>query len=281
MEISYSLIKEFMHNGDIIPHCAYFIKKTKDRITKVDNISLSYGRIFEGLLLDDYNIYKEIPLKQNNDYSINIKRIYKQSELAKEEFKERNISLIKGINIQVLIYKYINNVLCKGILDIFPTTIKYTDITNETVNIYDAICIIDIKLTASFKNPNKNAMWNNIYNKDKTQAYLYMELVNDFDFKLNNHLPEDTISLIKSIKDKEIKFFYYVADYNKPYNELRREFFEIKYGQMQRNFLIECIRKTDELIKKYDAIGWDKKTVCHSCKYCQLECELKNYIKVY
>ena len=282
--VSSSLIKELMYRGTETDYCPSYIynKYVLNQDMTIVSDAMAKGSYAETILLGGGARGKstlDLPRLRNGNKSIDQMRIDSQMELAKILTVKKQMHIYPNLNTQILLFKKINDVLCRGELDIFPTTI---------INDEGKLCvaIVDLKLTADL-NTLKNfqsdeALWGDYQNMDDTQSLMYLHLVRDIDWELNSHIDEDLKRMIMSIDEDEIRFFFWVFDYKKPMENLNNKLFEEVYTPMKKREIEERIRKVHSIFEYNNKTSsWGKRIPStKSCKRCQdMECQFRNQIE--
>lgn len=203
--------------------------------------------------------------------TVDQERIDNQILVFKKECIEKGIAVTEH-NVQLTIYKYINGILCKGTLDLFPVFLDFGDIKN--------LLNIDLKLTKDISGtyPAEFA-WGDPDRMDHTQADMYSELVIDIDFKLNSHLRQIISPETEAILNKgQCNFAYWIFDYKE--NGGNKWVFSAYNGTKQKE-LFETIRKTDNLVNDfYPREGWPKSPKWERCKDCPVsDCDQKEHFQ--
>ena len=282
--VSSSLIKELMYRGNEIDYCPNYIynKYVLNEEMTVVSDAMSKGSYAETILLGGGARGKstlDLPRLKNGNKSIDQMRIDSQMELAKVLAVKKQMHIYPKVNTQIPLFKKINGVLCRGELDIFPTTI---------INDEGKLCvaIVDLKLTADL-NTLKNfqsgeALWGDYQNMDDTQSLMYLHLVRDIDWELNSHIDEDLKRMIMSIDQDEIRFFFWVFDYKKAIESLNNKLFEEIWTPLKKREIEERIRKVNSIFEYNNKTNsWGKRIPSSkSCKRCQdMECQFRNQIE--
>ena len=289
--VSASLIKDLMYNGTEIDYCPNYIyhKYLTDTEVMKPSDAMIKGSFGETILLGGSARGKSTPdleRKRNGEKTIDQERIEAQCMNAENIMKLRNMNLIKGVNTQVLFFKNVildrgngekETVLCRGEFDWFPTTFINDDGELEIAN-------IDIKFTGDLRTVKNfgtgEALWGNFEEMDDTQALMYLYLIEDIDWNINNHISPDLKKLISSLSEHKIHFYFWVFDYKRPITEIENKFFKVEFNPFKRREIIERIRKTVSIFDFHNKMNdWEKKIPCKSCGNCILECEIKNRIK--
>lgn len=284
--ITQSLIKDLFYKGEELPYCPHrFYHRwiLKDYV-EVDKLTWMQGRYGETLILGGSSRGQsqiDLPRKKNGTKTIDQERIEIQAERAKRTQVRHNITIWPGINTQVLIKKVINGVLCQGEIDLGPTKVTGLDVEDPTTY-FDSI--IDTKFTGNMKSTfgiAGRAGWGDFDNMDHTQPYMYLDLIKDIDYELNDHLTEEQRYLLDKLERGNVMFLYWVFDYKVPIEELDDKFFGVIDRTDKRKELYEVIRKTVSLIEYHNELqDWDKCVQGDYCSSCTItECIFKNKLK--
>lgn len=243
--ISQSLIKEFLHKGnerDLVCTRKVYAKYVLGLRTEPTEANAK-GLCFEDLCCDtDVN---HIPLPRHaktRKLTISSNRLMVQANIFKEWIRDRE-GIVNETNSQITIYKRWDkdpNVILSGKLDIFPVILL-----NKETGEYE-IVIIDIKYTGNITSNFGKFGWGNVEFMDHTQAIMYLYLVRNIDYDLNDQINPGNVlkeltALIKNHLDHgSCKFKYYVAD-DKPSYASDVFNYTLKPGDF--NDLHESIRK--------------------------------------
>lgn len=293
--INQSLVKKFFYKGvvrDYCPYCIYCenIAKTHNRQTE----SMTEGSYFETLCLGSGvrgNITNDLPRKKLTskqilagqtlgDKKINQIRLEKQHLNFQRLCGTYQINVQKEVNTQVRIIKrWINSyfpneeIYIEGELDIFPTTIL---LPKRGLR----LAVIDLKATGKFDTFGEFC-WADPENLDKTQGWMYNELIRDIDIELNLKMYPDsklkylyTGPIKQQLDATEPLFFFWVFNYKE---ELKNKIIEVLYDNKAKEELHESIRKTVEEILKNQRKGWTNVNPTYdNCKMCAVtECKNK------
>lgn len=290
--INQSLIGKFFYKGIKREYCP--TRVYKESITgeyKATTESMLKGSYFETLCLGSgvrNTKTEDLPRKKLTakqilagqtigDKTIDQIRIEQQAMNFARHLVKYEINVQKEVNTQVEIFKQWSkndNVILRGELDIFPTTVELP-VRGERY------AVIDLKLTAKFSTWGEYC-WATPSAMDHTQGFMYHELVRDIDLDLNNQMnPNNKIQFLyegrmkKQIQENEMLFFYFVFNYND--KELSHKFVEVPWNNMNRLELHESIRKTVEELNKNERYGWNSlRPTENNCKGCPvLNCEAK------
>lgn len=271
LEINQSLIKAFLHKGQIKDYCArkvynkYFLNKD------VEETSLSQlrGIYFENNILGGEKI--TLPTKRNGEPTIDTLRINEQINNFPNIIVEKLMFVNQNINTQILLKKKFGDVIIKGKLDWFPTFFLLEGDLK--------VAIVDVKLTKDMNSTWGDFCWGLPENLDWIQAAFYHYLVQDIDYDLNNHLTGPQQRLIRkfsSILDAgDCIFIFLVFDY--------KQGPEYKYIQVEWNYdkfkyLENSVQRTIDEIEYNKGTGWKPTPSTENCKSCLLECPVRQII---
>jgi hypothetical protein len=161
------------------------------------------------------------------------------------------ISVIKGINTQVKLYKQFKEnerVILEGTLDLCPTTLLFRKEHPKTKHKMN-LGTVDLKLTSHIDNTYGEFCYGAPDQLDNTQGKMYHELVRDLDFELNdkynpgNLLRHLFTEFVQDVINANFYLFYiWVFDYKK--EKLDDKFIEVEWDLNKRRELYETIRKT-------------------------------------
>lgn len=292
LEINQSLIKRFFYKGVKRDYCAYRIYA--ENIVKTHSVTtdpMMAGSFFETLCLGsgiDGNKTTDLPRKKltkkqiANGQTIGDKKIdqvrIEQQHLMFERLKAAyQISVHKDLNTQVKLFKVFSkndNILIKGELDIFPTTIL---LPQRGIR----LAVIDLKLTGRFSDYGEYC-WGTPSALDNIQGLFYNELARDIDMDLMREVcPGSRIhdlytdSIKRQLEENEPLFFYWVFNYKE--KEILNKFIEVKYGPTEKAELNQAVIRTVEEINKNERNGWtDRKPIYENCNGCPvLDCPVR------
>lgn len=205
----------------------------------------------------------------------NQRRILGQHRRFEIKCATHQISVIKGINTQVKIYKQYKedpNVLLVGDLDLAPTSIIFRKVhpkTNKKIN----IATIDLKLTSDINNTYGKFCYGSPEHLDDIQGKMYHELVRDIDFDLNdkfnpgNFLRNLFTEFIREVISADMYLFLlWVFDYKK--EKLDDKFIEVEWDYLKRKELYESINKTVAEINDIKTKGYETLPSKETCERC-------------
>jgi hypothetical protein len=291
--INQSLIKAFFYKGEKRDYCPYSIYM--QYITKEVNVqteAMMKGSFFETLCLGsgiDNNVIDDLPRKKLTskqiiagqkigDKKIDQIRIEQQHLNFERSKAIYQINVQKNVNTQVEIVKYFSkndNIIIKGNLDIFPTTILLPQRGLR-------LAVIDLKLTGKFSDFGEYC-WATPANMDMTQGYMYHELIRDIDIELNMEINPNsrllylfTGAIKKQLETIEPLFFFWIFDYKS--SELNNKFVEVSYNATTKAELFESIRKTVYELNKNERNGWHNLNPnAYSCNGCPIiQCQSRH-----
>lgn len=158
-----------------------------------------------------------------------------------------------------------DDVLCEGNLDMFPTTIYIAEKMTPA--------IMDLKLTQNLEStfcdpvePWSYFAWGDPETMDHTQGLMYQWLIRDIDLQLNPSLKDlVTPDFQQAINNNAVNFYYWVFDY-KP--EYANKFVAVSYNAGREAEILESIRKTANTIKHFNESGWTADPSWEQCKKC-------------
>jgi len=282
--ISQSLIKEYLYKGDEIENrCArkIYMKFVKGLRTE-PTLANAKGLLFEDLCCGTN--HNNITLPKNIRTGAKLtseKRIEEQAKIFKEWVRNRSNgnAVVNEMNSQIKIYKRWEkdrNVILSGLLDIFPFICIDDD---EYI-----ISILDLKFSGDCYGGFGRFDWKNVKYMDHIQAKMYLYLVRDIDYDLNdalnpgNHLRELTAPIRELLDMDTCQFRYYIGD-DKPNYQSRAIRYKLKHDDMQR--FHEDIRKVVYMLREDNEAIWpanpgiqclgDAKMGVFKCPY--LECD--------
>jgi hypothetical protein len=291
LEVSSTLIKDLMENGTEKEYCPNYIYNKwilgKDVFKVSDDMDKgSYGETMllggsaRGKSMDD------LPRLKNSNKSKDQQRIDMQVIRAKQKIAKHNIAIYPGDNTQVLIFKEINGVMCRGEFDIFPTPfMKYIyDKSNNVIDSLLGIAIIDVKFTGNLEStfgPNGGGSWGNFELMDHTQAIMYLELVRDIDWELNKHISPELREIINATKDKDIWFYYWVFDFKRDESLIDDKLFEVIWTPDKQAEIKERIRKVKSIFDyHFEMRDWENCIPNQiNCRKCTIDCNFRNQIQ--
>lgn len=294
--ISQSLIKAFFYKGEKRDYCPYSVYK--QFITKEVNIqteSMLKGSYFETLCLGsgvDNKTTDDLPRKKLTSKQILAGKTIGDKKIDQIRIEQQHlnferlaaiyqISVQKNVNTQVEISKYFSkndDIIIKGNLDIFPTTIMLPERGLR-------LAVIDLKLTAKFGDFGEYC-WATPGAMDMTQGYMYHELIRDIDMDLNMEINPDTRlkylytdGIKNTLERVEPLFFFWVFNYDG--SDLNNKFVEVSYNNTTKADLFESIRRTVEEINKNERQGWNNLNPnSYSCKGCPIiQCQSRHVIE--
>jgi len=288
--INASLVKKLYFKGESRPLCPLRLQQV-DILKKYSETTLSMlkGQYFEtasiGSGVYGNKIYdlprKSISKKQEKENriaelqgqgiihvgepTIDQVRIDNQVAVFKKEAMDRMIAISKD-NVQLTIFKWINGILCKGTLDIFPCFVDFGGTPK--------LMIIDLKLTKDINGTYPAEFgWGDPERMDHIQADMYNELVKDIDFELNPHLVGKISEETKLMLDRgDFWFAYWVFDYK---DKSENKWVFSSYDATKQKELFEAIRKTNNAVNDYYPVnGWITNPDFERCKTCPVkECK--------
>lgn len=289
--LSQSLIKQLTDkNGsekEFCPHKIYHTYVIKD-VKTIRSEAMMEGSYGESLILGAVakNEKTTDSLRSNastGKMRVAQQRIIMQAERFQHIASINQVNVIPDINVQVPVFKkFGNNVILRGEMDIFPTTIIWEDQL--------CLAIIDIKFTADVNSTFGPYSWGDTERVDYIQGDFYHYLVRDFDLELNIKHGHDFNSRVgysnlftdfvkRVIQNDDLKFIYMIFGYKKP--DLTNQFLMINRTRLENNGsnirekeLVERIRKSIAILKHNHILGWTKNPIKDECKNCPLNVEL-------
>ena len=259
--ISQSLIKEYLYKGDFIEHrCPrkIYVKFVLGRRTEPTLQNLK-GLAFEYMITGNEERKVRLPRHKTTGKKLTSEiRLEQQAEIFKEWLRKRSNgkAVVNEVNSNIKIYKRFDlnrDVIISGELDIFPVPIYYPQEDRY------AVSIIDVKYSGSIDRGFGRFNWGNAKYMDHIQAKMYLYLVRDIDYDLNNALnPGNDLraltSQIREILDYgQCEFRYYIAD-DQPMMRKNVLKYTLKQGEITE--LNEDIRKVVNEIRIDNEGGW-------------------------
>jgi hypothetical protein len=268
--ISASLIKSFLHKGDYREVCHKRIKELRIDRSEEEQPTKSqlYGLYFEGQILGSSaggRIF-ELPRKNTGEKTVAQERIDIQVLKFRQNVIRNYLSIMPGINTQVVVYKkFSEGVFLSGEMDVFPTPIMYNGEMLRTT-------VIDIKLTENLDNDWGEFSWARVEDMDHVQMIMYNYLLRDFDIGLNKRLSpkifENGIIRQEILPDlDDVPVFYWVYEHSKL---LRNQLFKVGINNTRIAELKESVRKVVQIIRENDENGWKATPSFAECKRCPL-----------
>jgi hypothetical protein len=264
--VSQSLIKSYLYKEDEIenrcPRKIYvqYVLGLRSEPT----IPMMRGLLFEDLCCGTNNNNIELPRhKRNGKKTVAHKRVEEQAHIFKQWLRDRSEgnAVVNEINSQIKIYKrwpIDPDIILSANIDIFPVIIQ--EIDKDIGEVKYVVSIIDLKFSQDITTTFGKFAWGNIKFMDHTQAIMYLYIVQDIDYDLNDALnPGNNLrgltKPIKDILDSGLhQFRYYVAD-SKPNYQAKAYRYILKPGDF--TMLNESIRKTVNLIREDNENGWE------------------------
>lgn len=284
--LSQTLIKELTNKLGMEKHFCpkrifhlYIAKDFKSRRTEPMLAGL-YG---ESLILGssakgDTTKYSLPKNKTSGKMRVAEERILMQVERFKTIASTYQINIIPGINVQVPIFKKFGNVMLRGEMDIFPTSVVWNDELS--------LAIVDLKFTGDVNSTFSKFSWGDPEAIDYLQGDFYHYLVRDFDLDLNiKHGHEFnqrvgyknlfTPFVNKVIADGELKFIYVIlgyqkADLNNQLLMLNRAFTDPNNKIIREQETIGRIRKAIAILNHEHVKGWLSSPEREECSKCPL-----------
>ena len=260
LTISQSLIKMFLWKGNEHENVCYrkvYAQYVAGLRTEPTEANIK-GLCFEDISCGTNNNKYELPRNnRTKKLTLSSERIKIQANLFKEWIRERG-GIVFEDNSQVTIYKRWEKdpkVILSGKLDIFPVILVDKKTGEVSIN------IIDLKYTGDIHYEFGKFAWGKIEYMDHLQAIMYLYLVMNIDYELNdalnpgNKLREFTEHPnMRSLLDSgQCKFKYYVVD-DKPNYAYGVFNYILKPNDF--SFLHECIRKVVNTLREANEKGW-------------------------
>ena len=299
--LSFSLIDQLYRRGNEIPRCpmsiaSQYILHTHHRVPTEPMIK---GSFFETLCLGAtarQEIIIDLPRKQLTkkqvqhniiaavenkpiivgEKTIDQIRIEEQAKRFDMQCRERGITIVKGFNTQVQIFKrlpqYPNWVL-RGTIDMFPVPImlnKEHIMTGVKGNVF----LGDLKLTADLlKRTYRGTIWADGKTAEWFQLVYYAWLLKDIDYILNDKMnPGNKLREIVSdfhkqlIRDNNLLLYYWIFEYKTA--SLGNKLLEISYDILKEKEMLETVRKSISDLELMESMGYPTEPQYLLCKEC-------------
>lgn len=278
--ISQSLLKQLANQWEDLHPCPrriFHVYIKKDYSMKPTNSMLN-GSFFETLALGSGrqgHQTLEIPKGKKGQMLADEIKIRHQVSRFQQEMRNKEIEIIPNYNTQIKIYKhYFKNVFLSGELDMFPFVHDH------------GLFAYDLKLTGNVNSTFGDYAWGDPSRMDHLQGQVYLNLVRDIDFELNdkmnpgNHLRE-LIKDVKPLLDKGMARFVYLlfgykcANEEEALYEQYNDKIEVEIDDHKQQILKERIDAGVATLKHMKDNGWDAIVNPQECRSCPLN-ELNN-----